>query len=153
MDMREEKGLVIAATSKIEKNQLGMWKVPSQSGNGTSYVVSLDHGHPFCNCPDFEKGNVCKHIHAVEFVSQAGKQARREHDSHEIHDNDLHSGMACLRCMLRCTNRKASLSCSVTFATVLHNQHRLSGGHASHCLIPFSLSLTKSIPQCLAGGL
>jgi transposase len=68
MDAREERGLVIAATSKIEKNQLGMWKVPSQSGNGTSYVVSLDHGHPFCSCPDFEKGNVCKHIHAVEFV-------------------------------------------------------------------------------------
>lgn len=31
MDAREERGLVIAATSKIEKNQLGMWKVPSQS--------------------------------------------------------------------------------------------------------------------------
>lgn len=68
MDAREERGLVIAATSKIEKNQLGMWKVPSQSGNGTSYVVNLDHGHPFCSCPDFEKGNVCKHIHAVEYV-------------------------------------------------------------------------------------
>jgi len=45
------------------------WKVPSQSGNGT-YIVNLDHGNPFCTCPDFEKGNICKHIHAVEFVVQ-----------------------------------------------------------------------------------
>lgn len=67
MDTREEKGLQIAAMSKVEKNRLG-WKVPSQSGNGT-YVVNLDHGHPFCTCPDFEKRQLpCKHIHAVEFV-------------------------------------------------------------------------------------
>lgn len=66
MDAREERGLVIAATNKIEKNKVG-WKVPSQSGNG-SYIVNLDHGTPFCTCPDFEKGNICKHIHAVEFA-------------------------------------------------------------------------------------
>jgi transposase len=69
MDAREERGLVIAATSKIEQNKLG-WKVPSQSGNG-SYIVNLDHGTPFCTCPDFEKRQQpCKHIHAVEFVIQ-----------------------------------------------------------------------------------
>jgi transposase len=67
MDAREERGLVIANTSKIEKNKLG-WKVPSQSGNGT-YIVNLDHGEPFCTCPDFETRHLpCKHIHAVEFV-------------------------------------------------------------------------------------
>ena len=69
MDARQEKGLVIAATSKVERNKLG-WKVPSQSGNGT-YVVNLDHGEPFCTCPDFEKRQQpCKHIHAVEYVVQ-----------------------------------------------------------------------------------
>jgi transposase len=67
MDAREEKGLVIAATSKIEQNKLG-WKVPSQSGNG-SYIVNLEHDTPFCTCPDFEKRQQpCKHIHAVEYV-------------------------------------------------------------------------------------
>ncbi len=67
MDAREERGLVIAATSNIEKNKLG-WKVPSQSGNG-SYIVNLDHGTPFCTCPDYEKRQQpCKHIHAVEYV-------------------------------------------------------------------------------------
>ena len=69
MDERQERGLVIAATSRIEQNKLG-WKVPSQSGNGT-YVVNLDHGEPFCTCPDFEKRHQpCKHIHAVEYVIQ-----------------------------------------------------------------------------------
>ena len=69
MDAREERGLVIAATSKIEQNKLG-WKVPSQSGNG-AYIVNLDHGQPFCTCPDFEKRQQpCKHIHAVEYVVQ-----------------------------------------------------------------------------------
>lgn len=69
MDARQERGLVIAATNKIEQNKLG-WKVPSQSGNG-SYIVNLDHGEPFCSCPDFEKRHQpCKHIHAVEYVIQ-----------------------------------------------------------------------------------
>jgi len=68
MNMREERGLQIAQNSKIIKTPVG-WKVPSQSGNGT-YVVNLDHSHPFCTCPDFEKGYKCKHIHAVEFTIQ-----------------------------------------------------------------------------------
>ncbi|MFC2008395.1 SWIM zinc finger family protein [Chloroflexota bacterium] len=69
MDARQERGLVIAATSKIEQNKLG-WKVPSQAGNG-SYIVNLDHGEPFCTCPDYEKRHQpCKHIHAVEYVIQ-----------------------------------------------------------------------------------
>jgi transposase len=69
MDARQERGLAIAATSRIEKNRLG-WKVPSQSGNGT-YFVNLDNGEPFCTCPDFEARHLpCKHIHAVEYVIQ-----------------------------------------------------------------------------------
>jgi len=69
MDARQERGLQIAATSRIEKNKLG-WKVPSQSGSGT-YIVNLDHGEPFCTCPDFEaRQQPCKHIHAVEYVIQ-----------------------------------------------------------------------------------
>lgn len=69
MEARQERGLQIAEHSKIVKTPVG-WKVPSQSGNGT-YIVNLDHGHPFCTCPDFEARNQpCKHIHAVEFTIQ-----------------------------------------------------------------------------------
>ncbi len=69
MDARQERGLLIAETCKIAKNKLG-WKVPSQSGNG-NYIVSLDHGEPFCTCSDFEsRHQPCKHIHAVEYIMQ-----------------------------------------------------------------------------------
>lgn len=54
MDARERKGLVIAATSKIEKNKLG-WNVLSQSGNGT-YIVNLDHGTRFSIAPFMKRG-------------------------------------------------------------------------------------------------
>ncbi len=40
MDAREERGLVIATKSRIEKNRLG-WKVPSQSGNRI-YIMGID---------------------------------------------------------------------------------------------------------------
>ena len=69
MDARQERGLVIAATSRIEKHRLG-WKVPSQSGNGV-YFVNMEDGEPFCTCPDYEsRHKPCKHIHAVEYVIQ-----------------------------------------------------------------------------------
>jgi len=72
MDVRQERGLLIATTCKIEENRLG-WKVPSQSGNGT-YIVNLDHGEPFCSCSDFEAtGQKCKHIYALEFMLQNGE--------------------------------------------------------------------------------
>lgn len=64
---RQSRGMEIAATIKISKNQLGH-KVPSQSGNG-SYVVNVET--PFCSCPDFEtRAQPCKHIYAVQFTIQ-----------------------------------------------------------------------------------
>lgn len=68
MDAREQRGLEIAALSRIAKGQQG-YLVPSQSGKGF-YTVNLD-GEPFCTCPDFEKRlQPCKHIYAVEYVIQ-----------------------------------------------------------------------------------
>ena len=66
MEAWRERGLAIANSNTIKKNELG-YKVPSQSGNGT-YVVNLDHGHPFCTCQFFESEHKkCQHIYAVEF--------------------------------------------------------------------------------------
>jgi transposase len=67
MNDREQRGLIIAATSKIQKKG-GVYLVPSQSG-GNRYTVCLDAENPHCSCPDHEtRGVVCKHIHAVQFV-------------------------------------------------------------------------------------
>ena len=65
MDAREERGLQIAATTKIIKAKHG-YVVPSQTGKG-EWCVNLD-GTPRCTCPDFEAGMKCKHIYAVEFT-------------------------------------------------------------------------------------
>lgn len=69
MDARQERGLQIAAVSKVmQKGKV--WLVPSQSNNGTKYTVSPDKEQPHCSCPDHEAGFKCKHIFAVEYVIQ-----------------------------------------------------------------------------------
>lgn len=68
MDAREQRGLVIAATSKIDRKSKGVFIVPSQSGAGR-YTVCPDPHKPFCSCPDHEEhGGMCKHLYAVQFV-------------------------------------------------------------------------------------
>ncbi len=65
MDARQEKGLQIAATTKLipEGN---VWMVPSQGGKG-KYVVDADAKQ--CTCPDFEtRQATCKHLFAVEYT-------------------------------------------------------------------------------------
>ncbi len=70
MDMKELKGLELAACSRITFDG-ATWHVPSQSTPGTSYKVTL-HPDPFCECPAFElsgpAGQVCKHILAARIV-------------------------------------------------------------------------------------
>ena len=68
---REQRGLVIAATSKLQKSG-DRWFVPSQSGHrGTYYTVKPDPTKPFCSCPDFTaRQQTCKHIFAVEIVTK-----------------------------------------------------------------------------------
>ncbi|MDO8531996.1 MAG: transposase [Dehalococcoidia bacterium] len=73
MEDREIRGLQLAATKKIRKGKDG-WVVPSQTGDGTFYNVSLEQQK--CSCPDHETRQVkCKHIYAVEFT------IRRETDA------------------------------------------------------------------------
>src|SRR5438105_11643282 len=56
---REQRGLIIAATSKLQKSDDGCrWFVPSQShapGTGATsyYTVKPDQFKPHCTCPDF----------------------------------------------------------------------------------------------------
>lgn len=68
MNERQQRGLIIAATTQISASPEG-WLVPSQTGNGTGYVV--DPEKQCCTCPDHETRQVkCKHIYAVEFTIQ-----------------------------------------------------------------------------------
>src|SRR5690348_6971522 len=69
MDLRELKGLEIAARCRIDFKD-GAWLVPSQSGNGR-YTVKLWAPGPTCTCEDFQlRQEVCKHIHAARLVQE-----------------------------------------------------------------------------------
>ena len=69
MDMRELKGLEIAARSRISFKD-GAWVVPSQSGKGTYRVVLSPQGDS-CPCDDFQlTQKPCKHVHAARLVQE-----------------------------------------------------------------------------------
>ncbi len=69
-EVRKQRGLAIAAVSRIEERKAGLWIVPSQSGD-KRYWVRTDTETPTCTCPDFEeRGQACKHVFAVQFVIQ-----------------------------------------------------------------------------------
>ncbi len=69
-EAHHQRGLAIAALSRIEEKKSGLWSVPSQSGGG-HYWVRLDQEQPTCTCPDFEeRSQPCKHVFAVQFVIQ-----------------------------------------------------------------------------------
>ena len=70
MDEREQKGLEIAARTRL-KCEGNRWLVPSQgrdkASSGKYYTVKPDLES--CSCPDHETRNIkCKHIYAVEFT-------------------------------------------------------------------------------------
>ncbi len=68
MSPREERGLIIAATCRLNRNDDGTWKVPSQTNNREIfYTVNLETKS--CTCPDCaENGMVCKHYFAASIV-------------------------------------------------------------------------------------
>lgn len=74
MDAREQRGLVIAATCRIEKAQRGAYYVPSQSRSGTKYRVEPAANR--CDCPDYrEMGLTCKHLYAVRYAARREEHA------------------------------------------------------------------------------
>ena len=67
MEAREQRGLQLAANSKITRHG-DLWIVPSQH-NGKKYTVDLNSQS--CSCPDHEATRQkCKHIFAVEYAIQ-----------------------------------------------------------------------------------
>src|SRR5688572_29163454 len=65
---RRQRGLEIAATQVIGRNNGGDFMVPSQTENGRRYRVVQKADGFSCACPDYETtGSMCKHGYAVEF--------------------------------------------------------------------------------------
>jgi len=67
VETREQRGLVIAAKSKITRSG-DVWLVPSQTESGDKYTVIPGLK---CSCPDNGIRQVkCKHMFAVEYVME-----------------------------------------------------------------------------------
>jgi len=71
MDGRQARGLEIANTLRIRRNNNG-YIVPSQrGGTHAKYAVIMEGPKPSCTCPDYElTGLKCKHQWAVEYMIQ-----------------------------------------------------------------------------------
>ena len=70
-EARRQRGLAIAAVTRIEEKKPGLWAVPSQTGTGKNYWVRIDNDQQTCTCPDFEeRSQPCKHVFAVQFTVQ-----------------------------------------------------------------------------------
>jgi len=76
-DPRKDKGKAIAQVGGVKRIDSDLYKVTSQSGNGT-YDVRLTRSGWSCSCPDhFYREAKCKHVWAVEF-SQTLREKVRE---------------------------------------------------------------------------
>src|SRR3989338_8273789 len=59
----------------------GVYRIPSQSGNGVYIVAHHSAGNWTCNCPDHEKRKIdCKHIHAIRFWLQLKKRIEQREE-------------------------------------------------------------------------
>ncbi len=66
MDIREERGRLLAQDKRIKHVEGAMWFVPSQTQNGGGYLVNILA--VTCTCQDYELRRAkCKHQWAVEF--------------------------------------------------------------------------------------
>ena len=69
MDAREQRGLIIAATCRLNRLSDGTWLVPSQSSNSETAAYRVNLEMKTCTCPDHkEGGHTCKHYYAALIV-------------------------------------------------------------------------------------
>ena len=70
MNVKQQRGLEMAAKFKILKKADGTWSVPSQTGKGHRYTIEMGD-KPRCSCPYQETHDTkCKHVFAVEYFLQ-----------------------------------------------------------------------------------
>ncbi len=78
-DVRKQRGLEIAARSRIEHSPEGAWFVPAQSKPGRYTVIMSEARGARCTCPDYEtRGLDCKHVYAVRYVMEREQGANGE---------------------------------------------------------------------------
>jgi len=80
---RQERALKLALEGHVTHKSARIFSVRSENGEH-SYLVNLEKS--FCNCPDSQKGQVCKHrlaAYLVEQSMQANQQVAQQPESPE----------------------------------------------------------------------
>jgi len=74
IEVRQQRGLAIAARCKVKRVRADEWAVPSQV-TGHAYVVKVGENFS-CTCPDHELRKCrCKHVYAVQYVIEREENA------------------------------------------------------------------------------
>lgn len=69
MDVREQRGIVIAALCKLNRKDDGTWLVPAQSKNAEQACYRVNLESKTCTCLDHKEGGyTCKHYYAAQFT-------------------------------------------------------------------------------------
>lgn len=86
--IKQQRGMLIAQSYKIDKIDQNSWKVPSQANPRCSYTVKVNGVGATCNCRDFVKHSCkCKHIYAVECL-ELGNVEKVEEIKKETYPQD-----------------------------------------------------------------
>jgi hypothetical protein len=81
---RQDRALKLALEGHVTYRYARTFSVRSED-NKHAYLVNLEKG--YCTCPDFDKGNVCKHRLAAYLVEQAAKASQEiETNSPSTHE-------------------------------------------------------------------
>ena len=68
---------IISKGDNLEIINDNVYRVPSQSGNGT-YIVAINHEKFACECPDFQTRQIyCKHIYAIMFWRETKRKIEK----------------------------------------------------------------------------
>jgi hypothetical protein len=81
---RQERALKLALDGHVTHRYARTFSVRSEDGQH-AYLVNLERG--YCTCPDFDKGNVCKHRLAAYLVEQAAKASQEIAGNSTVSDN------------------------------------------------------------------
>jgi len=147
MDLREQRGLELAATRTISQKS-GIWIVPSQAGKGT-YRVHLMSKIASCTCPDHETRRMdCKHIYAARFVMRRERNADGSTTVTEsvtlTATKQTTYPQAWSAYKRRQTSRINSSPCSTTCALALSPLHLRRVARVCPCRIRCSISRSRS---------
>ena len=73
---RVARAIDILDSNKVTEIDDGIFRVHSQYDENKSYIVNVNHGQPYCDCPDGERTINCKHRIASLLYAQKQSKAR-----------------------------------------------------------------------------